>query len=55
MILCNNQLVESTYFELKNMFVKPGSLYHDEPADIPSKATALLWNEEEITALGMLS
>ena len=35
MILCNNQLVETTYFELKSMPVKPGSLYHDEPADIP--------------------
>ena len=42
MILCNNQLVETTYFELKSMPVKPGSLYHDEPADIPrGKATAL--------------
>ena len=35
MILCNNQLVETTYFELKSMPVKPGSLYHDEPANIP--------------------
>ena len=35
MILCNNQLVETTYFELKSMPVKPGSRYHDEPADIP--------------------
>ena len=34
-ILYNNQLVETTYFELKSMPVKPGSLYHDEPADIP--------------------
>ena len=35
MILCNNQFVETTYFELKSMPVKPGSLYHDEPVDIP--------------------
>ena len=35
MILCNNQLVETSYFELKSMPVKPGSRYHDEPADIP--------------------
>ena len=35
MILYNNQLVETTYFELKSMPVKPGSPYHDEPADIP--------------------
>ena len=34
-ILCNNQLVECTYFELKSMPVKPGSLYHGGPADIP--------------------
>ena len=35
MILCNNQIVETTYFELKSMPVKPWSLYHDEPAKIP--------------------
>ena len=35
MILYNNQLVDTTYFELKSMPVKPGSPYHDEPADIP--------------------
>ena len=35
MILCNNQLVETAHFELKSMPVKPGSRYHDEPANIP--------------------
>ena len=35
MILYNNQLVETTYIELKSMPVKPGSPYHDESTDIP--------------------
>ena len=35
MILCNNRLVETTYFDLKSMSVKSGSLYHDDLADIP--------------------
>ena len=42
MILYNNQLVETTYFELKSMPVKPGSPYHDESTIIPrGEATAL--------------
>ena len=31
----NNQFVENTYCELNSMLVKPGSMYHDEPAKIP--------------------
>ena len=56
-ILYNNQLVETTYFELKSMPVKRGSLYHDEPADIQIGARLLccLWNEEKSAVLKMLA